>query len=385
MRALKAVLGLVVILAAAAGGLWLTERLLAAPEPAALAAQGGGAPLRVETIIPRTVTFADAVTAVGTARARQAVDLVAESGGRIVRIAFQAGDRVDAGTVLIELDDRAEQADLKAAQATLAEAEAAFDRQQSLNRSGSASDAAYQTARAALLRAEAEGDRARIALEDRVLRAPFAGIIGLTDLVEGQVIDTATPIASLDDLSVIAVDFSVSETLLPRLSRGQRIEMTSAAWPGRVFEGRISLIDSRVDAATRSLALRAGIDNKDRALAGGMFLQVRLVLDERRRPAVPENALTVEGDRVLVMLAENGVARQAEIVTGQQQDGVVEVVSGLPSSAQVIVTNLHRLSDGTPIDAVAQDRRVDAGPAPIFVPGPAPGPAPIPALSEGGG
>ncbi|MTE01762.1 efflux RND transporter periplasmic adaptor subunit [Paracoccus sp. YIM 132242] len=359
MRAVRAVLGLVVIGAAGMGGLWLTERLLAASEPVPVA-QGAAAPLRVETIVPPLVTFADAVTAVGTARARQAVDLLAESGGRVTRIAFEPGDRVEAGAVLLELDDRAEQADLKAADATLAEAQAAFDRQQSLNRSGSASDAAYQTARAALLRAEAERDRAGVVLEDRSLRAPFAGIIGLTDLVEGQVIDTATPIATLDDLSVIAVDFSVPETLLPRLERGQRVDLASAAWPGRTFRGAISRIDSRVDAATRSLALRAEIPNNDRALAGGMFLQVRLVLDERQRPAVPENALTVEGDRTLVMVADGGTARPVEIVTGQQQDGLVEVVSGLAPSARVIVTNLHRLSDGTPIEAVAPERRVEA-------------------------
>lgn len=371
MRAARAVLGLVVILAAAAGGLHLTERLLAATKPGE-AVLGAAAPLRVETIAPETVTFADAVTAVGTARARQAVDLLPEASGRITRIAFRPGDRVAAGAVLLELDDRAEQADLKAAEATLAEAQAAFDRQQSLNRTGSASDAAYQTARAALLRAEAERDRAGVALEDRSLRAPFAGVIGLSDLVEGQVIDTQTPIATLDDLSVIEVDFSVPETLLPRLERGQRVELTSAAWPGRVFIGEISRIDSRVDAATRSLALRAEIDNTDRALAGGMFLQVRLVLAERQRPAIPENAMTVEGDRVLVMLAQGDAARQVAIVTGQQQDGLVEVVSGLPPSARVIVTNLHRVSDGTIIEPVAQERRVEA-------------PAPPPTLTEGGG
>lgn len=374
MRAVKAVLGLVVVLAAAAGGLYLTERLLAASEPAATAGQGNAGPLRVETITPEPVTFADAVTAVGTARARQAVDLLPDASGRISRIAFQPGDRVEAGAVLLELDDRAEQADLKAAEATLAEAEAAFDRQESLNRSGSASDAAYQTARAARLRAQAERDRALVALEDRSLRAPFAGVIGLTDLVEGQLIDTATPIATLDDLSVIEVDFSVPEILLPRLLQGQRVELISAAWPGRVFQGEISRIDSRVDAATRSLALRAEIPNDDRALAGGMFLQVRLVLDERQRPAIPENAVTVEGDRVLVMVADGNSAHEVEIDTGQQQDGLIEVVSGLAPSARVIVTNLHRVSDGAPIVAVPQERRVDAAAA-----------APAPAPSEGGG
>ena len=95
-----------------------------------------------------------------------------------------------------------------------------------------------------------------------------------------------------------------------------------------------------------------------------MFLLVRLVLAERQRPAIPENALNVEGDRVLVMVADGGTARQVDIVTGQQQDGLIEVVSGLDPSARIIVTNLHRLSDGIPVEAVAQERRVEAAPAP---------------------
>lgn len=353
MRALKLVLGVVFLAIAAVGGLYVTDRLLAAQNQAATPSRAApDEALRVETVPLREMDFTDTIRAVGTAGARRALELLPDADGRITRIAFRPGDQVAAGDVLLELDDRAELADLKAAEATLAEAQAAFARQEQLNRSGSASDAAYQTARAALLRAEAERDRAQIALEDRRLRAPFAGVVGLTDLVEGQMIDTATTITTLDDLSVIEVDFSVPETLLPRLKHGQRVELISAAWPGRIFVGTISRIDSRVDAATRSIALRAEIANDDRALAGGMFLQVRLVLDEYRRPAIPERALSVEGDRSLVMLAENGVARQAEIVTGQQIDGMVEVVSGLPPSAQVIVTNLHRVAPGMEIEAV---------------------------------
>lgn len=360
MRAVKAALGLVVIGAAALGGLYLTDRLLAAPEAGiARPAAADQAPLRVETVPVQMVDFSDSIRAVGTARARHAVDLVPEAGGRIARIAFEPGDEVAAGDVLLELDDRAEQADLNAAEATLAETEAAFARQEQLNRSGSASDAAYQTARAARLRAEAERDRALVALEDRSLRAPFAGVVGLTDLVEGQLIDAITPVATLDDLSVIEVDFSVPETLLPRLKRGQRIDLTSSAWPGRVFQGQISRIDSRVDAATRSVALRADIANDDRALAGGMFLQVQLVLEEYRRPAIPERALSVEGERNLVMIAQNGVARQVDISIGQQEGDLVEVISGLDPDARIIVTNLHRLAPDMAVEAVQQDLRAD--------------------------
>ncbi|WP_170167120.1 efflux RND transporter periplasmic adaptor subunit [Paracoccus methylarcula] len=268
MRALKAVFGLLVILAAAAGGLYVTDRLLASPNATERSGGRSAAPLAVETIPLETMTFSDAVRAVGTARARKAVDLVAEASGRITRIAFRPGAEVAKGDVLLELDDRAEQADLKAAEATLTEAQAAFARQEQLNRTGNASDAAYQSAKGALLRAEAELDRATALLEDRHIRAPFAGVTGLTDLVEGQMVDASTVIATLDDLSVVEVDFSVPETLLSRLETGQQVRLSSAAWPGRIFEGRISRIDTRVDAATRSVALRAEIANDDRADGG---------------------------------------------------------------------------------------------------------------------
>lgn len=357
MRALKAVLGLLVVLAAAAGGLYVTDRLLASPNATEPSGGRSAAPLAVETIPVEPLTFSETVRAVGTARARKAVDLVAEASGRITRIAFHPGAEVAKGDILLELDDRAEQADLKAAEATLTEAQAAFARQEQLNRTGNASDAAYQTAKGALLRAEAELDRAAALLDDRHIRAPFAGVVGLTDLVEGQMVDASTAIATLDDLSVIEVDFSMPETLLSRLETGQQVKLTSAAWPDRVFEGEISRIDTRVDAATRSIALRAEIPNDDRALTGGMFLQVELVLEERRQLAIPEQVLSVDGDRNLVLLARDGVAEQAEIEIGQQSDGMVEVVSGLAADARIIVTNLHRVSPGMEIEATARDRR----------------------------
>lgn len=362
MRALKAVLGLLVILAASAGGLYVTDRLLASPNAAGPSGDEQAGPLAVETIPVETVTFSDAVRAVGTARARKAIDLVAEASGRVTRIAFHPGDEVAKGDILLELDDRAEQADLKAAEATLAEAQAAFARQEQLNKTGNASDAAYQTAKGALLRAEAERDRATVSLEDRRIRAPFAGVVGLTDLVEGQMVDAATVVTTLDDLSVIEVDFSVPENLLSRLRPGQRVELTSAAWPGRIFEGRISRIDTRVDDATRSIALRAEVLNRDRALVGGMFLQVHLVLDERQQFAIPEQVLSVDGERNLVLLARDGVAQQVEITIGQQLDGMVEVVSGLSEDARIIATNLHRVAPGMEIRATPRDRITEAAP-----------------------
>lgn len=362
MRFVKATLGAIVIVAAGVAGLNLADRLLAAPDPQVARGGGGaGQPVPVETVAVSRARFTDSVRAVGTARARSAVTLMPEASGRITRIAFEAGAEVAQGDILLSLDDRAEQADLAAAEATLAEADAAFARQEQLNRSGSASDAAFQTARAAQLRARADRDRAQVALDDRQMRAPFSGVIGLTDLVEGQMLDSGTPIATLDDLEVIEVDFAVPETLLPRLAVGQGVELRSAAWPDRVFEARITLVDTRVDAATRSIALRAQLPNPDRALAGGMFLQVALVLDERERPAVPESALSVEGDSSRVLIVRDDRAEWAEIRLGQEANGLVEVLEGVEPGTPIIVSNLHRVQPGTPVAATPRpDRTVAA-------------------------
>ena len=171
----------------------------------------------------------------GTLVARQIVQVYPQvSGFEIVALGAEAGDRVEKGAVLVELDSRAEAADLKAADATLAEAQAAFDRQQSLNRSGSASDAAYQTARAALLRAQAERDRALVALEDRSLRAPFAGVIGLTKSLgkelakTGIAVNCITPTTAktpiLDQLTPEFIEY-----MRVRIPRDRFVELTEIA------------------------------------------------------------------------------------------------------------------------------------------------------------
>lgn len=379
MRIGKTVLAALVVLGAGAGGFYLTGQMLTASGQAGLPAPTPEGPLHVDTVPLAMAGFSDRVRAVGTTRAIRAVSLTPRVTGRVAEVVFVPGSAVEEGALLLQLDDRAEQAEMKAAEATLAEAQSAFDRQQRLNVSGSASDAAFQAARAALLRAEAMRDLARTALEDRRVTAPFAGVTGLTDLVQGQLVDPSTLVTTLDDLSVIEVAFRVPETLRPRLSHGQRVELTTAAWPGRVFQAHLSGIDSRVDAVTRSIALRAQLPNDDKALAGGMFMQAELVLAERRRPAIPERALAIRGALEHVLLAEDGTARQVEIVTGQIRDGMVEITSGLEAQdagrAQVIVSNLQRLRPGmairaTPLAAIPPEAPAPAPPDADPPPGP---------------
>ncbi|MAC78117.1 MAG: efflux transporter periplasmic adaptor subunit [Rhodobacteraceae bacterium] len=356
MKSIRILLGLVLLAAAAAGGFQFTGRMLAATAPSSGGQRGGDGAVVVETQPSQTLTFSETVEAIGTTLALQSVTLRPSASGRVVKVAFAAGDRVEPGDVLLRLDDAAARAALASAEATVAEAQAAYDRQSRLEKLGSAAEATLQSARAALLRSQAERDMAINALEDRELEAPFGGVVGLSDISLGQLVDSSTEITTLDDLSAVEVAFSVPERFMARLAKGQQVQLVSPAYPGETFTGTIRAMDTRVDQGTRSIALRAKVPNDDRRLTAGMFMRVSLVLGQRQAQAVPERALTVAGAQSFVHVVSDGIAHRIEVTIGSQQDGMVEIAGDLPAGAPVVVTNLHRLGDGTAVTVA------DAGP-----------------------
>jgi membrane fusion protein, multidrug efflux system len=350
MHALKLIAGAAVIALAGFGGARLMTSVISAGAPAREPAEAAAQALIVEALAPEMREFVHSVAAVGTTRPRQSVDLRPEAEGRVVEIAFVAGQTVEAGQVLLRLDDDSERASLKAAEATLRELEATRSRQSRLLDEGRAAIAVFEAAEAAALRAEAERDLARAELDDRTLRAPFAGVVGLTDLSVGSLVDRDTDVATLDDLSLVEVDFQVPERYMSYLAPELVVSLTGPAFPDAIFPGTIFAIGTRVDAATRSIAVRAAVTNPDRRLAAGMFMQVTLVLDRRVAPAVPETAISANGERSFVQLARDGVARRVEVVAGQSQDGFVEIVEGIGPGDAVIVTGLTRVREGMPVE-----------------------------------
>ncbi|PRX09560.1 UNVERIFIED_ORG: membrane fusion protein (multidrug efflux system) [Martelella mediterranea] len=363
MRSIKAMTGIILIAGAGFAGFELTGTMLAPRSAPAQTAPSAETALEVSTVPVRQMAFSETIAAVGTTRAIRAIELHPEAAGRIVELSISPGSTVSEGDLLLRLDDTAARASLEFANATLAEARAAIERHDRLRESGTISEAAYEAAQAALLRAEAERDLAREALEDRSLYAPFTGVVGLSDLTVGEHVDTNTIVASLDDLSVIEVDFRVPEQAYPRLDTGIDVELHSASWPDRIFRGAISAIDTRIDAGSRSLALRARVDNADGDLKAGMFMQVAIVIENLQQLAVPERALSVSGAQTTLFVVDAGIARQVEIETGQNRDGLVEVRAGLENGDAVIINNLHRLSDGmavTPRPATATTAAAEA-------------------------
>lgn len=353
MKTLRILFGLILLGAAAIGGFHYTGDMLAANTPAT-SSRGGGGAVAVQALPVETLTFAETVEAVGTTLARQSVTLRPSAAGRVTEVAFATGDHVSTGDILVRLDDAAARASLASAEATVSEAEAAFNRQQQLEQRGSAAEATLQAARAALLRAEAERDMAINELEDRVLRAPFDGLVGLTDLARGQLIDSSTEVTTLDDLSVVEVAFNVPERFIARLARGQTVTLSTPAYPDREFTATIKAIDTRVDQTTRSIALRAEVPNDEGRFTAGMFMRVSLVLDQRQAPAVPERALSVAGAMSYVHVIEDGSARRIAVTVGSQQGEMIEVSGELVAGTPVIVSNLHRVGDGTEVELIPQ-------------------------------
>jgi membrane fusion protein (multidrug efflux system) len=177
--------------------------------------------------------------------------------------------------------------------------------------------------------------------------------LGTRRISNGAVVDSNTVITTLDDTSVIKLDFTIPEAYLAVLRNGMDITAQSPAYPDRNFNGTVTAISSRVDPETRTLTIRAHIPNPDRLLKPGMLLTVELIKDRTRSLVIPEEAVILERDKkfALVVTAQNTVAK-LEIVTGRRSPGKVEVISGLNAGQRVIIKGITRVRPGTSVDVV---------------------------------
>jgi len=229
-----------------------------------------------------------------------------------------------------------------------------------LRETNAVSLASVEEAVARVAEAQARVERARRRLDDRVITAPFDGVVGLTAYDVGARVTEGEVLARLDDLSEVEVEFGLPETVFAQVARGQTVIARAAAFPDRRFEGKISEVDSRIDPVSRSFMTRALIPNPDRPLPAGMFLSLTLVLDEAERIVVPEEAIVFQAAQTYVFVAQDGTARRRAVETGQRRDGVIAVTSGLSAGDEVVVRGLQQVRDGAPLNVLARDRDATA-------------------------
>ncbi len=354
MRVVYQLFGVALVLALGAAGWYFIGQTPDSGSGQAGGARGGGTvPVEVFQAGHGSVEYA--VEAVGSTLARESVDVVAEVAGRITSIGFQEGARVSRGDMLFELDLARERAELREAIAQRDDFRQRLQRAQVLLRDDDVSQAQVDELRASLEGAEARVAVAESRLRERTIRAPFDGVTGLRQVSPGAYVAPGTQLTTLDDLSIVRLDFSIPERFLGQLRPGLRVQARNIAFEDGTFEGEVVRVGSRVDPVSRSVRVQAELPNDDRRLRSGMFMNARLVLGQRDDAVmIPEQALLPEGQRIYVFVVVDDTARRVEVRTGQRRAGMVEIREGVSEGDLIATAGLQRLRDGATVRVVSE-------------------------------
>lgn len=338
----------------------------------------GGGPTMVSVTAVQPHTFQDEIEVLGVAKGKQSVTLTAATSQLVQRVRFTDGQQVAKGAVLIELKNTEQDAGLAQAEVKLNTAKREYDRWVTLNEKGFAAQTAVDQYKGAYLSAQADVEAAKARQADRMIRAPFAGVVGLSDVAPGALVSPGSPIVTLDDVSAMRVDFPVPERFLAQLHEGQGITARVDAYPGQSFQGRIAKLDTRVDERTRAITARAEFPNPGRKLKPGMLIRVGISHGARQGLGALETAVSVQGDNafiyVLHPMGQRTVTEQRPVITGLRQDNWVELTDGAKPGERIVADGLNKIQPGQPVrigrPAGAGGPGAGAGPGGPGAPGP---------------
>jgi membrane fusion protein (multidrug efflux system) len=315
---------------------------------------GGGRAQQVAQVVVAPRPFSDSIDVLGVAKGRESLTVTSSTTELITRVMFRDGQTVRKGQPLVELQSREEDAGIISARAAVAQAQKDRDRWKILADKGIAPRVQYEQAQTAFETAAAQLKAAEARRGDRVIRAPFSGVVGLSDVTAGTLINPGSAIATLDDIGVMRVDFPVPERYLGALRAGMPIVARADAFPGVTFAGHIALLDSRIDERTRAITARAEIPNPGGMLRPGMMLKVTIERGVRLAPAAPESAVQFEGDTAYAYKIVNQpgrglIAIRTTVRRGANEGGFVEILEGLKPGDRIIATGLNRVQPGAPV------------------------------------
>jgi membrane fusion protein, multidrug efflux system len=303
-------------------------------------------------------TWTPSISAIGTAKAANGVELAFETAGIVKEIKFKANQTIRQGETLVQLDDTVERADLLDVQAAVKTAESNFERAKTLSTRGYGTEANFDQASALLAAARSRLARLQATIEQKALKAPFSGTIGITRVDIGQYLQPGTVIASFQDLQSMKVDFTVPEQAAGEVKLGQEVRL-GVSETDLPFTGRIIGKDPRVDPKTRLVSVQALIEaNKDGAILPGQFLHVEVVLPPQPNVVtLPQTAVitSLYGDYVYTVESEERDGQQVQAVkqvfvkAGRRRGGSVEVLSGVTPGQQVVASGQNKLQAGATV------------------------------------
>lgn len=314
---------------------------------------------RVARVVVASVelrTIGNRVAAVGTGRALRSLTLTANVTGIIDEIRFAAGQTVKEGQPLVILQSEAERIAVRQAQVKLRDAEATMQRYQRLAAQNALAKVQLEQARTALATARTELEAKQYELKRRTITAPFDGVMGITKLVKGDFLKEGTAIATIDDRSQLVVEFVISERVASQLKLGNAVRLVTPALSGRVFQGKISALDTRVDTASRTLKVHASVPNPDGRLISGMTFSVSLRIEGRKLPSMPGLAIQWDRNGAFVWrVGGDSKVQRVGVTIRRRENNMVSVEGKIAPGDKVVVEGHDNVRPGGTVTLVKND------------------------------
>ena len=300
------------------------------------------------------------LSAVGTLMPVRGVDVTTEIAGMVRKVNFKSGDEVKAGQVLFELNAESDLAQLRSLQAAADLAATVLKRDKLQLAAQAISQAQVDNDEAELKSRRALAAQQQAQVDKKTIRAPFAGKLGITAVNPGQYLNPGDTLVTLQTIDTVYVDFFVPQKQLAGLSIGQKLNLSSDAWPGVAFPAKVTSISPKVDPATRNVQVQATVANARRQLLPGMFANVSLEQGERKKYlTLPQTAITYNpyGSTVFVLApakARDGkgdaqlVAQEVFVTTGPTRGDQVAVLTGIREGQTIVTSGQLKLKNGTP-------------------------------------
>jgi membrane fusion protein (multidrug efflux system) len=328
--------------------------------------KGQGMKVIVEAV--RMETTVDKIEALGTLYANESVRLTSSVAETVTAIRFDDGQQVSRGDILLEMTSAEEQALLQEARFNVEEAGKQLQRVKALSKKGSAAQSLLDERQRDYNISQSQLNVIQSRLQDRLILAPFSGMVGLRNISVGALVMPGDLITTLNDNRQMKLDFSVPATYLATLEPGLAIVATSSAFGDKLFKGEVSSIDNQVDPVTRSISIRAILPNDDGMLKPGLLMSVTLYKNLRQSPTISEEALVPEGKNNFVMVAitkEGGTVAEKRLVKlGLRSGGQVEVLQGLAVGDQIVTHGAHKLRPGQAVVPQGFDQIIVTGAVP---------------------
>jgi RND family efflux transporter MFP subunit len=330
--------------------------------PSAGPARGPGGSGRATAVVTAPLTlqpYETTLNAIGTAAAIRSIDVVSTVSGTVTEANLVENRNVATDDVLLRLDARTESFNLEIAQANYEQASDTVTRYERIRATGNSTvtDVTLAEARVQQRLAEAAVGLAQVAVDDRVVRAPIAGKLSLSTIEVGDVLSANAVIATIDQSDTLVIEFELAERAIGLLKDAKAVQVSTATFRGRVFEGDIMSYDSRIDSVTRSVTVKAKIDNPDGILWPGMTFAVRLAQESAPLPTVPSTAIAWSRAGSNIWVDQDGVAKMVPVTIVSRRDDTVWIDAQIGAGTMVVTEGAQKLREGARISAPASGMR----------------------------